>query len=120
MVLLYIFSAHAGERPKAEVNCVPVKQMFTYDCQIHLQGRKSGTPIDNANLFIGAEMPSMPMAHNVRPVKADQIDQPGYYKAEIELEMYGEWLLRIDVSGPTRDRIIQKKHFGKEKVSDIH
>ena len=119
IVLLYTCSTYAGERPKADINCVPVEQKFTYDCQIILQGKKSGTSIDNAKLIIGAEMPSMPMAHNVKPVTADQSNQTGHYKAQIELEMYGEWLLRIDVSGPTRDRIIQKMYFAKDKVSDI-
>ncbi len=40
------------------------------------------------------------------------------YRVRIELEMHGEWVLKIDVSGPTRDRIIHKAHFGEVQSED--
>ena len=41
---------------------------------------------------------------------------PGQYQATLELEMYGEWVLTMDISGPTRDRLIKKLQFGKMKM----
>lgn len=57
-------------------------------------------------------MPSMPGAHNVRPVPAEPHDTPGMYRARIELEMTGEWVLRLDFTKPERDRLNKKLHFG--------
>lgn len=113
-VLLFagITLSYAGERPKADITCNATEQSFVYDCSIILTGKKSGTPMTGAKLVIGADMPSMPMAHNVKPATAQETTTAGQYEAEIELEMYGEWLLKIDVSGPTRDRIIHKMNFG--------
>ncbi len=106
----------AAERARAEVECKLTDQQFVYDCEIMLMGRKNKQPIDGATIVIGADMPSMPMAHNVKPVTATPIGNPGMYHARIELAMYGEWALKIDVSGPTRDRIIHKMHFGSAEV----
>ncbi len=105
--------ANAGERAKADVRCLQTKTDLVYDCTIMLMGRKSGKPLAGAELVIKVDMPSMAMAHNVRPVTATAGQMPGHYKATLELEMYGEWVLILDVSGPTRDRIIRKLQFGK-------
>ena len=51
-------------------------------------------------------------AHNVRPVKAAADSMTGHYTATLELEMHGEWALTLDISGPTRDRVVNKLHFG--------
>lgn len=107
--------AAAAERAKAEVECAPTGKKLVYSCTIALAGRKSGDPLEGAKLVVGADMPSMPLAHNVRPVTAAPGDKPGMYTATIELEMHGEWALRLDVSGPTRDRLFHKMHFGSAK-----
>ena len=60
----------------------------------------------------GADMPWMPMANNVKTVKAMPTGEPGRYHARIELAMHGEWVLKMDVSSPARDTIIFKMHFG--------
>ena len=105
----------AAERARAEVDCAPTGKKLVYECKIVLMGRKSGAPLEGAKLVVGADMPSMPLAHNVRPVTASPGGKPGMYRATIELEMHGEWALRLDVSGPTRDRLIHKMHFGAAK-----
>ena len=107
--------AGAAERARAEVDCAPTGKKLVYECKIVLMGRKSGAPLEGAKLVVGADMPSMPLAHNVRPVTASPGGKPGMYRATIELEMHGEWALRLDVSGPTRDRLIHKMHFGAAK-----
>ena len=105
-------AALAGERVAADVSCTATAERLTYDCTIMLEGRKSGAPVEGAEVVVKADMPSMPLAHNVRPVKAAPGSMPGHYSATLELEMVGEWALTLDVSGPTRDRVVRKLHFG--------
>ncbi len=65
-----------------------------------------------AEISVGADMPSMPMAHNVKPVKATPgRSRPGSTAARIELEMYGEWALKLYVRGPVRDVVVRKLEF---------
>ena len=105
--------ADAQERKAAEVECTPVEQQeLVYDCMITLKGRKSGRPIADAEFMVGADMPSMPGAHNVHPVPAEPHGMPGMYRARIELEMTGEWALKLDFTSPSRDRLVTKLHFG--------
>ena len=106
-------AAGAGaERKVAEVECKPAEQKLTYDCMITVKAKKSGSPIADAEFTVGADMPSMPGAHNVRPVPAEPHGMPGMYRARIELEMTGEWALKLDFTKPNRDRVIKKLHFG--------
>ncbi len=105
--------ADADERKAAEVECTPVEQQaLVYDCMITLKGRKSGTPVVDAEFTVGADMPSMPGAHNVHPVPAEPHGMPGMYRARIELEMTGEWALKLDFTKPSRDRLVKKLQFG--------
>ena len=113
--------AGADERKAAEVECAPVEQeALVYDCTIALTGRKSGTPIPDAEFTVGADMPSMPGAHSVRPVPAEPHGAPGTYRARIELEMTGEWALKLDFTRPSRDRVVRKLHFGATKSHGRH
>ena len=112
---LWTGGAAAADRAKATVACAPTAERLVYDCEIVLMGRKSGQPLEGAKLVVGADMPSMPLAHNVRPVTATPGGTPGLFEARIALEMHGEWALRLDVSGPLRDRLFHKLHFGGAK-----
>ena len=113
-------SALAGERVAADVNCTATAEKLTYDCMIMLKGKKSGEPVAGAEVVVKADMPSMPLAHNVRPVKAAAGAMPGHYTATLELEMLGEWALTLDVSGPTRDRVVKKLDFGPASDESGH
>ncbi len=106
--------AAAEERAKAHVQCEKTDIRFVYDCLIKLMGKNSGKPIEGAKFEVGADMPSMPMAHNVKPVMAMPGKKPGTYHVRIQLEMYGEWALKIDLKEPMRDRLIHKMLFGDE------
>jgi hypothetical protein len=97
-----------AQRLDAEVHCSPTPHDLVYDCRFVLREAKSGTPVDGADVSVGADMPSMPMAHNVKPVKASPGKAPGEYRARIELEMYGEWALKLNVRGPARDVVVKK------------
>ena len=111
---------NAAERAAAKVECQPAEEKLIYDCMIMLTGKDSQQPIENAKVVVGADMPSMPMAHNVRPVEAMPMQKPGAYRARLRLEMEGEWALRLDISGPLRDRLVEKMMFGGPHAAKQH
>ncbi len=104
--------ANAYERAKADIDCQPTDDKLVYDCTIKLTKRKGDQPIDGAEITIFADMPSMPMAHNMPPVMAEATREAGVYRAQLRLEMRGEWALRLRISGPLRDMIVKKFEFG--------
>ena len=112
--------ALAGERVAADISCEAAAERLTYDCMIMLKGKKSGEPVEGAEVVIKADMSSMPLAHNVRPVMAVPGSMPGHYTATLELEMLGEWALTLDVSGPMRDRVVKKLDFGADSGEIEH
>lgn len=95
--------------PNADVECKPADAQYVYDCTIRLS--RDGRPLTGVEVSVGADMPSMPMAHNVKPVKATPGEKSGEYRARIELEMQGEWALKLRLSGAVRDLIVVKQHF---------
>ena len=113
-------TATAGERVAADISCEAAAERLTYDCMIMLKGKKSGEPVEGAEVVIKADMSSMPLAHNVRPVMAVPGSMPGHYTATLELEMLGEWALTLDVSGPMRDRVVTKLRFGADAGQADH
>jgi hypothetical protein len=98
----------SAQRLDAEVDCRPTQADLVYDCRFVLKEAKSGRAVSGAEVSVGADMPSMPMAHNLKPVKATPGKAPGEYRARIELEMFGEWALKLNVRGPARDVIVKK------------
>jgi len=107
-LFLVPLSVHAAERLDADVSCRATDRNLVYDCTIVLKGRKSGQPIEGAEIAIFADMPSMPMAHNVPPVTAEAASKPGVYRARIRIEMLGDWTLRLQISGSVRDLIVKR------------
>jgi hypothetical protein len=107
-------AARAQERMGAEVNCMRVGKSMAYDCVLVLLGKTSGQPIQGAAIVVGADMPSMPLAHNVKPVKAEPTGNPGEYKFRVELAMHGEWALKLRLSKPRQDLIVHKMMFKPE------
>jgi YtkA-like len=108
--------ASAQGRAKAEVSCRPAGAELEYDCVIRLTDAHGKAPVAGATITVGADMPSMPMAHNIRPVKAAPGGEPGLYEVRLELEMHGVWALRIDVSRPLRDRVVVPLQFDENAV----
>ena len=109
LLLLFAVAQPAlAQRLDADVDCKPTKHDLVYDCRFVLKEVKSGRLVSGALLSIGADMPSMPMAHNVKPVRAAPGAAPGEYTARIELEMFGDWALKLNVRGPVRDVIVKK------------
>jgi hypothetical protein len=110
--------AHAQVRAKADLTCASAGEMLQYDCVIKLTNSRTGEPISGVTLAVGADMPSMPGIHNVRPVKATEEAEKGTYKARIVLEMHGDWAVRLDLSGAVRDRVIAMLRFEGDHVTD--
>ncbi len=110
-------TAHAQIRAKADVSCQPTEKL-QYDCIIKLANSRTGEPLSGLTLMVGADMPSMPGAHNVRPVKATEEQNKGTYRARIVLEMYGDWALRMDLSGAVRDRVVKLLRFESDRVGE--
>ena len=105
---LLAFSAHA-QGIKAELDCRFTGTDFVYDCVVRLA--RGGAPLGGVQVSIGADMPSMPMAHNIKPVKATPGKKPGDYEARLDLEMSGEWAVKLRLSGPVRDQLVLHYDF---------
>ena len=101
MTLLLVSASAWAQRTRAEMDCTFTGTDFVYDCVIRLTPPRSGVQIT-----IGADMPSMPMAHNVKPVKARPGKAPGEYLATLDLDMTGEWAVKLRLSGAVRDVLV--------------
>ena len=97
---------------QAQLDCRFTGTDHVYDCVVHLA--RGGTPLAGAQLSIGADMPSMPMAHNLKPMKAKPGAKPGDYEARLDLEMTGEWALKLRLAGPVRDQLVLHYEFDEK------
>ena len=103
--------AVAQVRAKAEIACQPTALALQYDCTIALADSRTNQPLQGVILTVGADMPSMPMMHTVRPVAAAPGAAAGTYQARLVLEMHGDWMLQLNLSAPLRDRILTPFRF---------
>ena len=115
-ILVIPTSSPAADKKSAHVECATTEYKLVYECMIALTGKKSGQVISDAEFTVGANMPSMAMAHNVVPVPAHTHGN-GMYHVRIALEMYGEWALKLEFTKPHRDLVMTKLVFGKESVT---
>jgi hypothetical protein len=89
---------------RADMQCKATGKDLIYDCTIRLA--RGDQPLEGAQVTVGADMPSMPMAHNVKPVKARPGRTPGEYRATLDLDMTGEWAVKLRLSGAVRDVLV--------------
>jgi hypothetical protein len=101
----------AADRASAVIECKVTPEPLVYDCLIKLNNARTAAPLEQATVTVGADMPSMPMAHNVRAVIAKATGKPGEYQARLALEMHGDWALRLAITGPLRDQFVAVKSF---------
>jgi hypothetical protein len=106
-----------AQRAQAELACEPTRTDFIYDCTIRLA--RGGRPLPGAQITVGADMPSMPMAHNVKPVKATPGKIPGEYRAMLDLEMLGEWAVKLRLGGPVKDQLILLYEFDERGTRPV-
>lgn len=111
LALICLAAPAMADRIQAEASCTPLPAEQQYRCDILLTA--AGSPLEGAAFTVKPDMPSMPMAHNLRPVDATATDTPGTYSADIHLEMWGDWTLTLDLSAPRRDRVVLSYSFEK-------
>ena len=115
-LVLAAFPAFA-QRVQGELECRPTNTDFIYDCTIRLA--RGGQPVAGAQITVGADMPSMPMAHNLKPVKAKPGRAPGEYEAKLDLEMLGEWALKLRLAGPVKEQLILHYDFDEKGAQPV-
>jgi YtkA-like len=111
-------SAHAQVRATADISCKPGPQKLQYDCVIKVANARTNEPLSGLTLTIGADMPSMPGVHSVRPAVATEDSDKGTYRAHITLEMHGDWALQLNLSGAMRDRVVKVLRFEGDRVGE--
>ncbi len=109
LILASLAAPAMAQRVKADMSCAHTGTDFVYDCVIQI--KKGTEPVSGLSVMVGADMPSMPMAHNIKPVKARRGNAPGEYLARIDLEMAGEWAVKLRLSGAVRDVVVLRYHF---------
>jgi hypothetical protein len=118
LALCGLGSANAQVRARADITCASTPQALQYDCIIKLANSRTNEPLSGLTLTVGADMPSMAGAHNVRPVSATEDSDKGTYRARIVLEMHGDWALQLNLSGPVRDRVVKVLRFEGDRVGE--
>jgi hypothetical protein len=113
LVLFMLPATAISGKKMAMLDCEATGEKLVYDCMITLTDKTTGAPVLDGEFVVSADMPSMTGVHNVEPVVAHH-QHRGMYRARIELEMYGEWVLVMDLTKPERDRIVKKLIFDTE------
>ena len=117
-LLAVFFSTQTmAQKNQATLECKPTTTDFIYDCTIKLT--RGGKPLAGAGITMSADMPSMPMAHNVKPVKAKPGKVPGEYEAQLDLEMLGEWAVKLRLRGPVKDQLILHYDFDEKSAQPV-
>ena len=121
LALVPAIALAAGERPMVKVQCKPTDEKLVFHCTFEVMGKKSHEPIEGAAFKVNADMPTMPLAHNVRPIRPEPVaGTPGRYEGKIEVEMLGEWTIKMTFDEPVRDIVIEKVTFGDEATAMDH
>ena len=110
-------AAAVAQQTQADMQCKPTGKDLIYDCVVRLA--RAGEPVNGAQLTVGADMPSMPMAHNVKPVKARPGKGPGEYLVRLDLEMQGEWVVKLRLAKPLRDQVMLHYEFDERGARAI-
>lgn len=72
-------------------------------------------------MSVSAEMPSMPMAHNMRQTIAMPVaNLVGQYEFVLVLEMAGDWRLIYNISSPFIDRLHEPLIIGISEKPKEH
>ena len=112
ILLLAVSCPVLAQEPRAELRCKLTPTDYVYDCTIRLT--RDGKPLPGLGVTVGADMPSMPMAHAVKPVQATRGKSPGEYAALLDLEMLGEWAVKLTLRGPVKEQLILLYEFDEK------
>ena len=102
---------------QAKLHCKLTATDYLYDCTVKLA--RGGKPLPGLAVTISADMPSMPMAHSVKPVTAKTGKTPGEYEAKLDLEMMGEWTVMLRLGGPLRDQLTLLYEFDERGARPV-
>ncbi|HEY8250215.1 MAG TPA: FixH family protein [Burkholderiales bacterium] len=116
LTMVLSFEAVA-QKAEARLDCIHTGKDFIYDCVIEIQ--RQGLPLTDLDVRMSADMPSMPMAHQVKPVRADATSTPGEYRARLDLEMGGEWAVKLRLAGPVRDQLVLHYEFDERGARPV-
>ena len=108
LALALLASACSPPAPMAldvRVSCAAEAQVLRQRCAVTLTDRRTGRPVEGATVSLHADMPSMPLAHSVRPVTATPGSPAGTYQGTLELEMAGRWVIAVRIAGPVHDQV---------------
>ena len=105
--------ALAKDRAAVKIECKETETSRVFECLLHLSGKKNRNAIDGAKVTVKADMPTMPGAHNIPAATAAPAGKPGAYSFRMHLDMYGIWAVKVTVTGPLRDIVVQKIEFRK-------
>jgi len=98
-----------GAQTRGDVQCKPSGKDLVYDCVVRLA--RADQPVTGAQLTVSPEMPSMPGEHSAKPVKARPGKGPGEYLVRLDLDMLGEWDLKLRLVGAVRDQLVLRCQF---------
>ena len=119
LALTFTAGVIQADMTATKTTCMPHAQELTYMCKVNLS--QHGHPVTDAIISVSADMPSMPMAHNIKPVMAmPGADMAGEYMFVLELEMAGVWRLIYNISSPFVDRLHEPLMVGAEGAMDSH
>ena len=100
-----------------QTTCMAHEQELTYMCKVNLSHH--GQPATDVGISVSADMPSMPMAHNIKPVLAMPVtDMPSQYMFVLELQMQGAWRLVYNITRPFVDRLHETLIVGTGDMAD--
>ena len=101
-----------AQRAEAKLACRFTGTDFVYDCTVQL--RRGGAPLTGAQVVVDADMPSMPGMHGVAPAQATAGARPGDYRVTLDLEMTGEWAVRLRLDAPAREELVLRYLFDEK------
>ena len=109
LALVLACDAAQAQAPEPDLRCTLTRTDFVYDCVATVTRR--GSPMTGARFTVAADMPSMPGAHAVVPVRAVPGAAPGEYLVVLDLEMLGEWALEFRFTRPGKATVRQRYTF---------
>ena len=101
-----------AQRAEAKLACRFTGTDFVYDCTVQL--RRGGAPVTGAQVVVDADMPSMPGMHGVAPAQATAGARPSDYRVTLDLEMTGEWAVRLRLDAPAREELVLRYLFDEK------
>lgn len=106
-----------AQDPYGDLRCKPTATDYIYECTIRLT--RDGKPLPPLAVTVGADMPSMPGAHAVKPVKAKPGKSPGAYEASLDLEMLGVWAVTLNLGRPVNGRLVLLYDFDEKGARPV-